>query len=322
MDAEDLVALERIAAPNPVRAQELGSTWMRHMRRGDFAAAWEVSDEVLRGRAGQACDHLPRHFQWVWDGEPLAGKRVLIRCYHGLGDTIQFIRYAPLMRESAARVSVWAQPALLRLLRSVRGIDEIFPLHRGEPAIARDVDVEVMELPHVFRSTVQTLPADVPYLRAPAADRPRLDDGDLHVGIVWKCGDWAPERSIPVELLEPLTQISGVMLHVLQRGSGLDERPPGFGVVSGSDDILEAARTIASLDLMISIDSMPAHLAGALAVPTWTLLQAKADWRWMDERTDSPWYPTMRLFRQQQEGDWRSVVAEAAAELRRMAGQP
>lgn len=86
------MALERIAAPNPVRAQELGSTWMRHMRRGDFAAAWEVSDEVLRGRAGQACDHLPRHFQWVWDGEPLAGKRVLIRCYHGLGDTIQFIR--------------------------------------------------------------------------------------------------------------------------------------------------------------------------------------------------------------------------------------
>jgi hypothetical protein len=187
LDAEDLAALERVAAPNLARAQELGSAWMRHMRRGDFAGAWEISDAVLRLRAGLACGHLPRHFQRVWDGEPLAGKRVLIRCYHGLGDTIQFIRYAPLVKQSAARVSVWAHPALLGLLRSVRGIDELLPLHAGEPEIARDVDVEVMELPHVFRSTVQTLPADVPYLRAPAAE----------------CGDRLEMRRLGARTLDP-----------------------------------------------------------------------------------------------------------------------
>src|SRR3954464_3188991 len=143
MQAEDFAAIEQIAAADPERARDLGSAWMRHMRRGDFARAWEVSDEVLRGRAGESCDFLPRHFQWVWRGEPLEGKRVVIRCYHGLGDTIQFIRYAPLLRQIAARVTVWAQPALLDLLGTAEGIDELLPLHDGDPGTDYDVDVEV-----------------------------------------------------------------------------------------------------------------------------------------------------------------------------------
>src|SRR4051812_44087459 len=102
--------------------------WIRHMRSGRFEAAWEVSDAVLRARAGTLCWHLPRHEQYVWDGRPLAGKRVLVRCYHGLGDTIQFIRYAPLLKSIAAEVSVWAQPPLIPLLRTVRGIDRLLPL--------------------------------------------------------------------------------------------------------------------------------------------------------------------------------------------------
>lgn len=313
MEAEDYAAIEQIAASDPEKARELGSAWMRHMRAGDFASAWEVSDEVLRRRRGETCHHLPRHFQWVWNGEPLDGERVLIRCYHGLGDTIQFIRYAPLVRRVASRVAVWAQPALLPLLRTVKGVDQLLPLHGGAPEVEFDVDVESMELPHVFRSTAATLPADIPYFGVQAADLPA--DGDLHVGLVWKCGDWAPERSIPIELLLPLRDIRGVTLHILQRGSGLAERPVGFGVLSGSDDILEAAQTIAALDLVISIDSMPAHLAGALGVRTWTLLQAQSDWRWMDQREDTPWYPTMRLFRQDHGEGWPHLIARVVDEL-------
>ncbi|MDQ6656341.1 MAG: ADP-heptose--LPS heptosyltransferase [Verrucomicrobiota bacterium] len=316
MEAEDFAAIEQIAAANPARARELGSAWMRHMRAGEFARAWEVSDAVLRERGERSADQLPRHFQWVWNGAPLDGKRVLIRCYHGLGDTIQFIRYAPLVRQRASAVIVWAQPELLPLLRTADGIDQLLPLHHGAPEAEFDIDVESMELPHVFRSTIASLPADVPYLHVTPATLP--DDGNLQVGIVWKCGDWAPERAVPVELLASLAEMRGVTLHVLQRGSGLDERPADFGVVSGSDDILAAAQTIAALDLMITIDSMPAHLAGALGVRTWILLRSECDWRWMDRGESSPWYPTVRVFRQPRAGDWAAVVAEVAADLRKL----
>ena len=317
MQAEDYAAIEQIAAADPEKARELGSAWMQHMRAGDFARAWEVSDEVLRRRVGGSCCHLPRHFQWVWNGEPLAGRRVLIRCYHGLGDTIQFIRYAPLVRQIASRVIVWAQPALIPLLRTADDVEELLPLHEGEPEVDFDVDVESMELAHIFRSTVDTLPRDVPYLRVPPAEHRK--DGNLQVGLVWKCGDWAPERSIPIELLLPIAEVPRVTLHILQRGSALTDRPPSFGVVSGSDDILAAASVIAGLDLLISIDSMPAHLAGALGVRTWTLLQAQSDWRWMDGRKDTPWYPTMRLFRQDDAEGWPGLIARVVEELRAFA---
>ena len=287
------------------------------MRRGDFARGWEISDAVLRDRMGESCAHLPREQQWVWRGESIVGRHVLIRCHHGLGDTIQFIRYAPLVRRTAGRVSVCAQPQLLSLLRTVRGIDELLPLEDAEPDVDCEVEVESMELPHLFRSTTATLPAQVPYLSAQPAEL--ADDGNLHVGLVWRSGDWVPQRSIPIELLLPLNRLNGVTLHILQRGPGLRERPRGFGVVSGADDIAVAAQKIASLDLLISVDSMPAHLAGALGVPTWTLLLANPDWRWMHEREDTPWYPTMRLFRQDRAGDWRRVAARVVAELRILA---
>ena len=287
--------------------------WMRHMRRGDLAAAWAVSDAVLRGRGGAPRWHLPRHEQWVWDGRPLDGKRVLVRCYHGLGDTLQFIRYAPPLKEVAAEVTVWAQPALLPLLATVAGIDRLLPLHDGVPEVEYDVDVEVMELPHVFRSTLETLPAEVPYLHADPAPLPR--DGRLAVGLVWRAGDWDDRRSVPPGELAPLAALPGVALHLLQRGPALAERRAGLGVVSGSDDVAEAARVMRALDLVVTVDSMPAHLAGALGVPVWTLLHAESDWRWMEGRDDSPWYPTMRLFRQPRPGDWSSVIARVAEAL-------
>jgi hypothetical protein len=298
--------------------EDVSDVWMRHMRRGDFAAAWEISDRVLRQRGEVSSRDLPRHLQSVWDGEPLDGKRVLVRCYHGLGDTIHFIRYVPLVKAVAAEVIVWAQPELLPLLRGVRGIDRLLPLHHGKPEAGYDIDVEIMELPHVFRTTLQTLPAEIPYLHVQPARIP--DDAQPAVGIVWRAGDWDERRSIPFPLLAPLARVPGIALHVLQRGSGLAERPAGFGIVSGTDDVLQAARVMRALDLVISVDSMPAHLAGALGVPVWNLLHAEADWRWMEGRTDSPWYPTMRLFRQEQPGEWEPVISRVAAALAGLVG--
>jgi hypothetical protein len=297
----------------------LGERWFRAVRRGDFAAAWRASDAILRAHAGVPCWHRPRHEQWVWDGTPLGGKRVLVRCYHGLGDTLQFIRYLPLLKQVAAETIVWAQPALIPLLRTMDGIDRLEPLHDGKYHGDYDVDVEVMELAHVFRSTLDDLPNRVPYLHADPAAIPR--DDRLAVGLVWRAGDWDERRSIPFPLLAPLAGIPGVDLHVLQRGRALDECPADFGTHSGSDDVLQAARVMRALDLVVTVDSMPAHLAGALGVPVWTLLIDDADWRWMAGRDDSPWYPTLRLFRQPAPGGWPAVIRRVAAELRALAAR-
>lgn len=300
--------------------------WMTHMHRGDFAAAWKINDARMaerRAAGSPTCWHWPRHLQYVWNGEPLEGRRVLVRCYHGLGDTVQFIRYAPLLKAIAAEVIVWAQPSLVPLVQTVRGVDRVLPLHDGAPEAEFDVDVEIMELPHVFRSVVGTLPAEVPYLHvAPAVSGPiraTRAAGKRAVGLVWRAGDWDERRSVPGTLLAAvLSGVPGVDWYLLQRGAATGAMPKGFAVDVSSDDAAEAARTMRALDLVISVDSFPAHLAGALGVPVWTLLHTGADWRWMDgPRADSPWYPTMRLFRQspEQPGDWRPVLEHIVGRL-------
>jgi hypothetical protein len=299
-------------APMPDHAGALPEMWLAHMLRGDYASAWEVSDRILRARGAELTWHLPRHLQSVWTGEPLDGRRVLVRCYHGLGDTIQFIRYAPLVREIASELTVWAQPALLPLLASMRGIDRVLPLHDGSPDSDYDVDVEVMELPHVFRTTRDTIPSDVPYLHVSPLAR-RTDD--FAVGIAWGAGDWDERRSVPFELFEALGDVQGVSLRVLQRGPHRAEWREGFSTLEKERNAYEQAQFMRSLDLVISVDSMPAHLAGALGVPVWTLLHSEPDWRWMSHGDRTPWYPTMRLFRQPTRGDWTSVMARLAHEL-------
>jgi hypothetical protein len=295
------------------------------MRRGDFATAWNISDDVLRSRAGVPCFHRPRHEQYLWNGESLAGRRVLVRCYHGLGDTVQFIRYAPLLKRVARDVIVWAQPCLLPLLATARGIDRLLPLHDGVPEVDYDADVELMELPHVFRTTLDTIPAEVPYLHAPRSTFRTLEGAReaLRVGVVWQSGGWDDRRSIPIRLLEPLMRIRGVRWHALQHGAGLTEWPAEWGTVSSTSEVTELAARMQSLDLVLTVDSFPAHLAGALGVKTWTLLHADPDWRWMLHRDDTPWYPTMRLWRQSRPGDWTPVierVGDALAERRVASG--
>lgn len=143
---------------------EHSDPWIDCMRRGDFAAAWEISDAVLRSRPAEPDWSIPRHLQSIWNGAPLEGKRVLVRCYHGLGDTIQFARFVPLLNNIASEVIVWAQPPLIPLLETMRGMGRRLPLHDGRPDVEYDVDVEIMELPHVFRTTLITIPAETPYL--------------------------------------------------------------------------------------------------------------------------------------------------------------
>jgi hypothetical protein len=290
----------------------MSDPWTAYMRSGEFERAWEISDAVLRSRAGVPCWHLPRHVQYFWDGTPVNGRRVLVRCYHGLGDTLQFIRYLPMLRLRAAEVLAWVQPRLLPVLDRLEGVDRWLPLHDGDVGVDYDMDVELMELPHVFRTTLETIPCSVPYLHVRPSPLP--PSNALKVGIVWKAGDWAEDRSIPFDVLSPLFDLP-VAWYILQGHPGLTEGPAGLGTVTGTTDIPELAQTMRSLDLVITIDSMTAHLAGALAVPVWTLLPAVADWRWMEDRDDSPWYPTMRLFRQQRAGDWAPVIARVRREL-------
>jgi hypothetical protein len=298
----------------PEQSDALPEAWLAHMRRGEYGAAWSVSDRILSARGDAPTWHLPRHLQPVWKGEPLDKRRVLVRCYHGLGDTLQFIRYAPLVSKIAAELMVWAQPELLSLLATVKGIDRLLPLHDGAPGVAYDVDVELMELPHVFRTTLESVPNEVPYLHVPPLF-PRADG--FAVGIAWAAGDWDARRSVPCELLEALGNVPGVSLHVLQCGPHRAEWRRGIDALARERDAYEQAQFMRSLDLVISVDSMPVHLAGALGVPVWTLLHHAPDWRWMSWGERTAWYPTMRLFRQPRPGDWETVLARVASELAR-----
>lgn len=292
----------------------MNNDWLDAMRRGDFAAAWKISDALLPVTRTQDHRTLPRHEQSIWNGKSVAGKRVLVRCYHGLGDTIQFIRYAALLKRIAAQVIVWVQPSLIPLLRGVEGIDQLLPLHDGVPEVEYDVDVELNELPYLFRTTIDNVPADVPYLRVDPAPLPSTEDR-IRVGLIWRSGEWDASRSIPFPLLQPLIRVPDVEWHILQRDAHLAGWNGDFGLLSGGDNPLDDARIMRALDLVISVDTMTAHLAGALGQCTWTLLPFNADWRWMKNREDSPWYPTMRLFRQKREGEWNDVIDEIASSL-------
>ena len=293
---------------------KLEDKWLEVMRRGDFATAWQISDRLLLERRAEEQPLLPRWQQSVWDGSALNGKRVLVRCYHGLGDTIQFIRYARLLKQIAAEVIVWVQPSLLPLLRAVCGIDRLLPLHDGVPEVAYDVDVELAELAYVFRTTLASVPAEVPYLFVEPAEI--ASEGGLRVGLIWQSGDWDERRSVPFSQVQRLGEVPRVEWHVLQRDALAAGWDGELGVISGGDYPLDDARVMRGLDLVISVDTMTAHLAGALGVKTWTLLPYEADWRWLLERSDSPWYPTMRLFRQPAPGRWDLVIDEVIKKLK------
>jgi hypothetical protein len=290
--------------------------WADALRRNDFQRAWELSDRSLRAYClSGAIKHAgERHLQRVWRGEDLNRKSVLVRCYHGLGDTIQFIRFAKRLREIAREVIVWCQPELLSLVRQVEGVDRVLPLHDGTPDAGFDVDIEVMELAHALRATPQLVSDSVPYL--PRTVCKKQPGSALSIGIVWEAGNWNPCRSLPAHLFTRLLEQGDVRLLSLQQGRGraLAASIPADDVAV--PDIETLAARIMQLDLVISVDTMVAHLAGALSAPVWTMLHRDCDWRWPENSSETIWYPTMRLFHQNTAGDWIGVMEEIAEELK------
>jgi hypothetical protein len=243
-----------------------------------------------------------------------------------LGDTIQFIRYVPAIRKRARSVAIEAQPRLKRLLANSGLADSV--LTWGEPEPRWDQQVEVVELPRVFRATLDSIPSSVPYLKAEA--RPRkaaaARTGCSTVGIVWSAGDYDPARSIPLRQMARLFSIRDISFVSLQAGPARADLEPWCDRVPSLHEenacVRRDAQNLEHLDLLITVDTMVAHLAGALAIPVWTLLPFACDWRWMLDRDDSPWYPSMRLFRQPRAGDWKSVIDSVYAALLKLAAVP
>lgn len=285
--------------------------WTCYMLVGDYEAAWQESDAIeARGH------HDPHRF---WDGQSFAGKNVLLRCLHGLGDTIQFVRYAPLIKAQARTLTIEAQPKLKQLLLAANLADRVITW--GEPEPLWNQQIEINELPRVFRTVIATIPRNVPYLQLPETAPPISSSlGPLRVGLAWAASSFNPARTVPIELLAPLFELPEVLFFSVQAGPEHAQIQPWSCKVKSlteeSTAILQVAREMNRLDLIVTVDTMTAHLAGALGRRTWTLLPFACDWRWMLNRSDTPWYPNMRLFRQTTPGDWVPVIKKIYEELK------
>lgn len=282
---------------------------MAHMGSGDFHAAWELSDRVLAATPPSECRHWPLHLRPIWDGRPLQG-RVLVRCHHGLGDTVQFVRFCRPLAESGCQVTLLVQPELLDLVREAPGVHAAFPLSFPDPEF--DVEIEVMELAYALRASPQTLPS-APYLRAASGQAAPAPRPGIRVGLVWQAGAWDPRRSLPTSLVAEWARSVPVEWWVLQRGEARADWPANLGRLLDAPAPADLARVLSDIDLLLSVDSFPAHLAGALGRPVWTLLPTPCDWRWQNSGESTPWYPSMKLLRCQ--GGWIDLLNQTAARL-------
>jgi tetratricopeptide (TPR) repeat protein len=278
------------------------------------------------------CKEFPspqRNFpQPQWDGSPLESRTILLHTEQGLGDAIQFIRYAPLVARRGGKIIIECQPELARLFQTMPGEFQI--ISRGQSLPPFDLHSPLLSLPLVFKTTLDNLPQTVPYLHANVEDskkwKHRLagDSQKLNVGLVW-AGNPGHEndrnRSMKLASLSALAQVPGIRFISLQKGDAAVESktpPPGMELIDWTNelnDFAETAALIANLALVIAVDTAVVHLAGAMAKPVWTLLPFVPDWRWMLEQEDTPWYPSMRLFRQPSQGNWDSVIKRITTAL-------
>jgi Glycosyltransferase family 9 (heptosyltransferase) len=293
------------------RNADAASRWMAAMRRGEHEAAWTVSDAVLAARDEASSDDagLPYHRRWLWDGSSLAGCEVLVRCYHGLGDTLQFARFLPALARMAA-VIVEAQPCLLPLLETSSLATRFVPFapERPHPPLARCV--EIMELSHALRLSPRAVAP--PYLRVPQAEiaeqRQRFAGTRPIAALCWRPGKWDRERSPPLDALLRCFPPTWRLVQLQPDASAAERRAARF--LNAEDRlarILDTAALISCADLVVTADTMVAHLAGALGRPGAVLLKCEADWRWESGKRSS-WYPTLQLFRQARPGDWVSAL--------------
>ncbi|WP_374669209.1 tetratricopeptide repeat protein, partial [Ramlibacter sp.] len=299
------------------------------LAQGRLREAWPLHGARLQPQRRQVNTRVPT-FPWPqWRGEPLQGRSLVIWPEQGLGDAIQFLRYARLLKQRGlARLTVVCQPSLAPLLRTLEGVDAVEVNVSAVPP--HDFWVLLMDLPERFDTSLETIPADLPYLRPDPARlgqwSPRLPAG-RRVGLVWRGSPGHrndAHRSLPgLATLAPLWKVPGVQFVSLQKGAGEDEAaqpPAGQPVIDLGrhfSDFADAAAVVSQLDLVICVDTSVAHLAGALGKPVWLLLpRLGTDWRWLMNREDSPWYPgVMRLFRQRVVDDWAEVVGRIAQAL-------
>jgi tetratricopeptide (TPR) repeat protein len=327
--AEAEQQLRRALQLDPKSAEAHYSLAMVLLLQGDFERGWPEYEWRWLARGVRRV--RPNFHQPLWDGSELAGRTILLHAEGGLGDSVQFIRYAALMKQRGGTVVFDSHPALVDLLRGCSGIDRIIP--RGDALPDFDVHAPLMSLPFIFGTRLATIPATVPYLSVDPelAERWRREVAGLpglKIGIGWQ---GSPQhyhdrvRSFPLACFEPLARLAGVHLIILQKHAGREQLPEfaarfpitdlGARLDETSGAYLDTPAVMQSLDLVITPDSSLAHIAGALGVPVWLALPHVPEWRWLLDRNDSPWYPTMRLFRQSQPGDWQGVFQRMAAEV-------
>lgn len=319
---EALASFRQASALDPNYAMAMVCEGVLLLLRGDLAPGWEKYE--ARWHTG---DLPSRGFaQPQWRGEPLSGKAILLHAEQGFGDSIQFLRYVSLVVARGGNVIVEIQKPLTPLAARIAGIKVVA---RGEPLPPFDVHCSLLSLPIAFGTTLETIPAKTPYLSPPperiAHWRARIGAAPaFKVGIAWAGNAMQlndRNRSIPLELFKPLFGLAGTRFFSLQVGPRSVElsaiAPAEIVDVSGElTDFGETAAAIANLDLIVAADTSVAHLAGAIGAPVWTILSFAADWRWLLGRSDSPWYSSMRLYRQSAPGVWDDVVARVIADLR------
>lgn len=327
--AEAIPAYERAIALQPEFAQAHWNLSLVLLAIGDFSRGWREYEWRLK--TPELAGEAQRFPQPAWDGNPLSGKTILLHPEQGFGDAIQFIRYVPRLTSLGGNIMVEVQPALKRLFAQIPGIERV--IVKGEPLPHFDVHCPLLSLPFHFGATLDNLPAEVPYLSADPHSaelwRQRIPDthgARMKIGLVWAGNPKHKNdrnRSIGLDQFNVLGDIPSLAFFSLQKGSGANQAGQtalNFHVhdlMEYVEDFADTASLIGQLDLVLCVDTSVAHLAGAMGKPTWVLLPFASDWRWLQERSDSPWYPSMRLFRQRKIGDWGEVllrVHEALAE--------
>jgi tetratricopeptide (TPR) repeat protein len=322
---QSLAALDRAIQLKPDLPQAHGNRAMILLMAGDFKRGWPEYEWRWRDQTGMVS--TPRNFtQPRWDGESLPGKTILIHAEQGFGDTIQFVRYLPMVARLGGRVILDCPIELVRLLRRAPAVERIFATGAALPGF--DCHCPLLSLPRAFSTDLNSIPADIPYLAPEPAlaarwkGRIESQKPAFNVGLVWA---GSPKnhldrrRSIAFDQVCNLAAVPGVRFFSLQKGApGIVTAPPGMTFIdwtSELQDFDDTAALIANLDLVIAVDTAVAHLAGAMGKPVWVMVPFLPDWRWMLNRSDSPWYPTMRLFRQSSHGDWPGVIAAVAQAL-------
>jgi len=321
LDAAEAECSEAVRLKPDYAEAHFNRAFLRLMH-GDFSTGWDEYEWRLK------VPGMARHrfAQPVWKGEPLAGRTILLYDEQGYGDTLHFARFATLVAERGGRVVLECHEALARVLRTCPGVEQVVP--RGEPLPAFDVYAPLLSVPRLLGTRLETIPATVPYLSADAALRSdwskRIAGPGFKIGLCWQGRLTHPfdhYRSLRLEQLAPLFDVPETRFFSVQFGPARDQLAgSAFAdrVVDLADELHDFADTAAALrelDLLISCDSAPVHLAGALGLPVWTLVATISDWRWLLDRDDTPWYPTMRLFRQRRLGDWAEVIGRMASAL-------